>query len=259
MGNIRGVRNSTEISSDAQELYNILYIVDGTERLIFNGQEVDLNSGSIIIWDSTRPMKFITGNKLHQVTLSISHDRMRRFFPTIDDCIAIHFDTKKGASRLFANHLLTLDAEFGNLYHQQAKIVFDSTLQLLFSVLEGERFCNNCPTAITNLSAICAYINENLDDLNLSISSLASHFEISVRHLHRLFHNEETTLAGYILRKRLDRCSQELSSSVYRSQRITEIAYKWGFNDSSTFSKIFKREIGLTPREYRKKTLYNIR
>ncbi len=252
---IRGKRGSKEISSDAQELFNILYIVNGSERLIIDDREIDLQAGSLVMWDSTRPMKFITGNNLHQVTLSVTHSRMRRIFPAIDDFVGIQLGTQTGPGRLFASHLLALDTDFGNLYPQQAKIILDSTTQLFLSTLENQEFHVSPPSMIKKTKAICSYIDENLGNLDLSATSLASRFNISARHLHRIFHRSDMTLSGYVLQKRLDRCSQELSSRIYSNQSITDIAFKWGFKDSSTFSKIFKREIGVTPREFRKSAL----
>ncbi len=37
---------------------------------------------------------------------------------------------------------------------------------------------------------------------------------------------------------------------IQRGERITEAAFQCGFNDSNYFSRLFKRMIGRTPREF---------
>lgn len=252
-GNIKGVRGSREIAIDDEALYNILFIEKGSECLIISGDEVFLNAGDIVVWDNTRPMTFITGKSLHQITLAVTHERLQHVFPAINEFIGVPFSTQSGVNRLFADHLQSLDAEFGKLTSQQARYVLDSTLRLLSSALENNAGdFETDQRSIQLFSSICLYIDGNLDDLDLSISAIADHFSVSVRHLHRLFHKSEMTVAKYILMQRLMRCKQELESPSYKSTTITEIALKWGFNDSSTFSKTFRRVYGVSPREYRK-------
>jgi AraC-like DNA-binding protein len=35
------------------------------------------------------------------------------------------------------------------------------------------------------------------------------------------------------------------------AEKLTRIAFRWGFNDSAHFSRAFTAEYGVTPREYR--------
>lgn len=49
---------------------------------------------------------------------------------------------------------------------------------------------------------------------------------------------------------------------INSSQSLTTIALKYGYNDSSSFSKAFKRQFGCSPSVYRKeqertRTVYN--
>ena len=57
-------------------------------------------------------------------------------------------------------------------------------------------------------------------------------------------------IAAEIRRLRLERAKRELAQS---DQTIYRIAHDAGFGDAKTFSKIFRREVGMTPREYRRK------
>jgi len=60
-----------------------------------------------------------------------------------------------------------------------------------------------------------------------------------------------TTPATYLRRLRLER-AQALIREGGRS--MTDISYAVGFNDPHYFSKIFKKEFGITPSEFKQQT-----
>lgn len=70
----------------------------------------------------------------------------------------------------------------------------------------------------------------------------------SVRYLHLLFHQTNSSFGQSLLGHRLEVARGE----VRRNGRpITEIAYDCGFNDLSTFNRCFRKYFGMTPREAR--------
>ena len=64
-----------------------------------------------------------------------------------------------------------------------------------------------------------------------------------------MFEADGTTPAAYLRSVRLAAAAETLVQP--RPVRITEIAYACGFNDPLTFSRAFRREYGVTPREWR--------
>jgi AraC family transcriptional regulator, positive regulator of tynA and feaB len=52
------------------------------------------------------------------------------------------------------------------------------------------------------------------------------------------------------LENRLEACRKALRDQPGRS--ISEIAWGWGFNDLSHFTKSFRARFGLSPREWRR-------
>jgi AraC-like DNA-binding protein len=82
---------------------------------------------------------------------------------------------------------------------------------------------------------------------------IAAAHGLSVRHVHRLFHESGDTVAAAIRRGRLDRCRADLEDPSQRARSVTEIALRWGFNDSAHFSRAFKARFGLSPRAARKR------
>jgi AraC-like DNA-binding protein len=99
------------------------------------------------------------------------------------------------------------------------------------------------------LARVDAYIAEHLADPELSPTSVAAALFMSTRQLHRLFATRGETVTHFIRRRRLERCRRDLAAV---RAPIAEVAQRWGFTDSATFSRAFRGEYHMTPSEYRR-------
>lgn len=93
-----------------------------------------------------------------------------------------------------------------------------------------------------------AYIDENyFEDLNLSV--LAEKFNVESSYFSRMFRQEMgENLIFYITRKRIEKAQSLIAGSDIN---LTEIAFLVGYNDYSYFNRVFKKNTGMSPREYR--------
>lgn len=85
----------------------------------------------------------------------------------------------------------------------------------------------------------------------ISIDSLASNIGLSSRHFKRRFKDAvgESPIS-YVQRVRIEAAKKKLETSM---DNINEIILQVGYEDGSSFSRLFKKSTGLTPREYRQK------
>lgn len=98
-------------------------------------------------------------------------------------------------------------------------------------------------------------IERRLGDPALSPSSAAEAAGISVRYANVLLAGENTSLERYIVQRRLEQCRRALADPLQAHRMIGEIAYGWGFSDHSHFTRRFREAFGVTPGDYRQKTL----
>lgn len=99
------------------------------------------------------------------------------------------------------------------------------------------------------IDQICSYIMANLSNHNLSVALIASATYYSPAHLNRLFKKEQgISLSDYIIQMRMQAACQYLTDSMLD---VAEIGKKIGFESPSYFGVVFKRNMGVTPSDWR--------
>ncbi|MGN0107165.1 MAG: helix-turn-helix transcriptional regulator, partial [Hominilimicola sp.] len=98
------------------------------------------------------------------------------------------------------------------------------------------------------LTPILSYITQNYNSIS-GIEEVASRFYITKYHLCRLFKQHTgLTITHYITQIRLQHACELLTDT---NKSVTAIAMECGFNSSMYFCKTFKKNIGMTPSEFR--------
>jgi AraC-like DNA-binding protein len=96
------------------------------------------------------------------------------------------------------------------------------------------------------------HIEQHLRDPALSPCSIAMSLKLSSRYLRMIFASSSETVSAYILRRRLEECARQMSDPRWRGHSISEIAFAWGFNSASHFTRSFRDRYGVSPRSYRR-------
>ena len=95
-----------------------------------------------------------------------------------------------------------------------------------------------------------AYIEEHLQDEELSIVSVAAHIYLNPVYFGRVFKNTfHMTFKKYLMQQRMEKARELLESG---SQSIGDICDAVGIHNPSYFSHLFKQYTGKLPSEYRK-------
>lgn len=106
---------------------------------------------------------------------------------------------------------------------------------------------------VIKLATAVAYIEKKFCT-DISLSGLAQMTGYSERQFHRLFKSAfSVPPSQYITNLRLQKAQLLLKNS---NQTIGEISWECGYTDQNYFSRIFKKNIGLTPTEYKQNALW---
>lgn len=229
--------------------YQLLYIKEGIGHFMFNGEETVLSAGTAVIFHPNEPQIYHYLQKEHPKTywIHIGGSLMdtilknlgihnKRIFEIIDD------DSLINAVHLTIDELITQKKGY-----QEAAIA--QAIQAFVCVARNEeRRPKNTFQHAAELARIKIRREYTSDTTN---AEYAAEFNMSVSHFLYLFKElTGTTPQNYKLRVRISSAKNMLINTKYK---ITDIAQIVGFNDSMYFCKYFRKTVGCTPSEFRKK------
>ena len=136
---------------------------------------------------------------------------------------------------------LTAIASSRDMLRSKIMDILDRTLAYRDSRL-GSRYADVIRRA-------CSFIEDNFSKTDLSLNQVASHVSLSNNHFCTVFAQEKgETFIEYLTRLRISKASELLKST---QMLASEIAYAVGYNDPHYFSYIFKKNVGIPPRDFR--------
>ena len=228
--------------------------LDGVCRTSQDGRTDFLNPGDFTLFDSTRKFSLCFDGPVRQRVLRIPGHVFHQHLAVPRRAAGLSVRGENGTGYI-ASHLIQsfleaaedLDsAEISRVFRSVIDVVNAATL----SALDSDSLAASNYSAF-NIHRIRIFIEENLNDPDLTPDVIARSNGISQRTLNKLFEAEGVSVSKHLWRRRLERCRQDLSDPRMAGQTVTEIAHAWGFKSSSHFSRVFKERFGLSPREAR--------
>lgn len=102
------------------------------------------------------------------------------------------------------------------------------------------------------ISRVFDYINKNFHK-EITLELVAGEIGMSPQYLSKIFKEKYgTNFIDYITKKRLEYAEELLKNE---NRNIKEISKMVGYEDSNYFCKVFKKDTGLTPKQYRTKII----
>ena len=96
------------------------------------------------------------------------------------------------------------------------------------------------------------YVDENYMKQDTNAGNIAERFRVSSSYIGALFREQEkTTITKYITQLRIKKAAELLKETKLQIQTISK---KVGYSDQNYFARIFKKQTGLSPGEYRNKS-----
>lgn len=139
-----------------------------------------------------------------------------------------------------------LDTQIDNLYKKRKLLYNDFRKQLVF---KANNF-NYTTMDEKFIEQAIASVNAHIDDFDFDLTTFVREMNTSRSTLT----NKLKTLTGmnpmgFVNNIRLN-ASVQILEDKHQTIRISELAYAVGFNDPKYFSSLFKKQFGVTPREY---------
>jgi AraC-like DNA-binding protein len=234
--------------------YKVAMPARGSCRLGQSGREVELRPGDLAIYDCGRPYTMTFAEPFDMSFLMFPRQRLRLPLTAIEQVLATRVSSSECTGSLVAPFLrrlvVNLERSPDEVNCRLAENVLD-LLGTLFGERTGGELTDPAAARRSLLLGTCAWIEANLGEPALDPDTIARANHISVRYLHKLFHDEGTSVARWVRERRLDNCRRDLEDPAHAGRRIVAVARRWGFGDPAYFSKVFKASYGEPPGQYR--------
>lgn len=247
-----------EISGKYLEQSNAIWLVvllEGQAQLVYDNQCIDLEPGDIAYGPcrTEATMRF-------PVDFQVLHVRIPRLTlsPRVLAPLSLkigRLSARSGIDHIFAGMLRALAETLEDISSSQLRPIELAVTEFLIASLGGEKRVFGLGGAAgartSHLHRICQSIETMLSDPDLNLNYVAQEHGVSTRYLQKLFADADMSFSQYLRSRRLERCRADLTSPLHSQLSISEICFRWGFNGSAHFSRVFRDKYKLSPREYR--------
>lgn len=232
--------------------YQILYVASGKAHFYFNGVEEIVSAGNMVIYRPKEEQRYyyygVDHTEVYWVHFTGSDVKnILRRYGISDNMHVIHTGTSLEYKRLFL-HII-----------QELKLCKEDYEELTVNYLENllillHRQINAKPRGKSHLlmeemDNAVQYFHKNYSK-PISIENFAASQHMSVSWFIRNFKEyTNSTPAQYLLSLRISNAQTLLETTNYN---VTEIASIVGYDNPLYFSRIFKKQSGVSPSEFRK-------
>lgn len=231
---------------------------EGDVEISQNERAEGVRPGDIFLIDPARPFEIQTGS-MQTYSIYIPRTHLRDKIPNLDGVTGRALSSASGAGATFRalfEEVFTAAPILSDTVADQIADAFPPLLgAMASSIAEAPFSASPTDLKLMHRRRIRQFATDHLPNTELSVETISQAVGLSVRYVHELFADQQTTLMRWIWRERLDRCRRDLESPNLRHRTIGEIAYGWGFNDLAHFSRTFSKTFGLSPRQFRRDAL----
>jgi AraC family transcriptional regulator, positive regulator of tynA and feaB len=231
------------------DLVGIQFVRSGMEVVSSGATTLALTRGAAVLWTVDHRVGVEVPQTLTKRSLLMPRNRVLQVCPRLSDLTVPAILQDVPAVRLLEGFVDQLAVESPRLDAASAAAAANALLELVRAIVEPELGPPQDARREVLRSRVREHIRRNLPDPGLSAERIAAAHFMSVRALHALFADTDTSVAALVRGYRLDRAVEDLRRAACGP--VAEIAHRWGFGSAAHLGRALKRERGVTPSDVR--------
>lgn len=245
-------RTARHIANDEQAQLLVYLQVAGHGELTQAGRTARLEAGDLSLLLTCRPYRMSFHGEATWLGVLVPADDLYQHPASISTAIPIPAADPVASS--VGSALTCMEASLAKLpvlaVPKALRSIFEliDMLSMHATTLDASR---PMATHSDNIMRILRYIEDHLNDPDLSVSSIAEANFISVRTLYSLTRSVGINVAGWIRTKRLETARSFLDNPAMEDLTVAEIGAYCGLTSPAHFSTLFRDRYGLPPNAYR--------
>lgn len=211
------------------DFYLIHYVVKGCGKVYYDGKCNNVSKGEIFIIKPNGVYKYIADEK----------DPWEYIWVSFRGELASLFENLDIVEKFESNLFLEMMNAY-NLESTRTEFLTGKIFEMISVLFEDNRYRNDYVKTVSD------YIKSNYM-LKIYVEDIAESLNVNRRYLSRIFKERKgVTIQQYIINYKIKKACEFLN----RGFKVNETASMVGYEDTFTFSKIFKKNTGCSPTEY---------
>jgi acetamidase/formamidase/AraC-like DNA-binding protein len=252
---LTSVAQTLELKTSAADCLQIVLAVDGAATLVADGRREPVAVHDIVYLPPREQasLEFATDFRVFVVRVPRAAVGARLFASSSIRAGRIAADA--GIGHVFSAFLASIAESVDTLSVGELRPLELALAEFLVACLAGRQEEASINGLTASQAAIyaraCRTIDERLGDPAICLAAIAKEVRVSSRYLQKLFETAGQSFSAYLRQRRLERCRAELVDPLYEKMSISDICFRWGFNDPAHFSRAFREQYQMSPRAFR--------
>ncbi|MCY9876928.1 helix-turn-helix domain-containing protein [Vibrio natriegens] len=239
-------RNANHVRQSPHDDMWLGFFQKGHGQIEQEGRKADIHRGDLVLYDSAKAFKFsFGGNSNHLVR--IPRSLLNKTLPNVGRLTAQVINPNRPGVVPLREMLLQATEGLGGVNDSGLEDRFSQSIVDLLTLsleipdikqtgVESDLYCR-----------AMNYIQAHLSDPDLNLEKLAKIHHVSVRTMIRAFNRHQKTPVSTIWQERLKASRNAIERG--NGKTVSEIAFEYGFNDFSHFSRAFRKAFSISPSE----------
>ena len=269
-----GILLHASVSNPTQEFSDIPNLLSQAQKLESFSQSI--NSSSLVISEGLlkgRNGSFIAGNFFRQ-EMTLSSTLLAKKYDVVPSMVAsileehvtnnpdydLAMSRLRAVSTTLGEALLTiknvdLDLDFYVQRLREVNSVSELNADVESVFLKLDSIVNAVPVTFKEVEEACVYIRENLADKNLNVTIISEAVGTIPQRLIPMFQKQlNMGIAEYVNYQRIEQATKLLTTTKLKVTQISDLV---GYCNTDTFTRNFRKLMGVTPTEYRQMSINN--